>query len=140
MTDKNNRPNVGIGVIILKEGKVLLGKRKNAHGENTWCYPGGHLEYGESWEECCRREVLEEAGIEIKNIRFGIATNDIFENEQKHYITICMVSDYVSGEVKIMEPEKCEEWGWFDWNALPQPLFLPIINQLKEGFNPLNLS
>ena len=127
-----NRPKVGIGVIVIKDGKILLGKRKNAHGEGAWCYPGGHLEYGESWEECSRREVMEETGIEIKNLRFGTV-----KNEQKHYITICMLAEYSSGEVKIMEPDKCDEWGWFDWDKLPQPLFLTTINQLKAGFNPL---
>lgn len=131
-----NRPKVGIGVIIIKDKKILLGKRKNAHGEGSWCYPGGHLEFGESWEECSRREVWEEVGIQIKNIRFGTITNDIFENEHKHYITISMISDYESGEVKLMEPDKCDKWEWFEWDNLPSPLFLPTINQLKEGFNP----
>ncbi|MBU3965464.1 NUDIX domain-containing protein [Patescibacteria group bacterium] len=136
----NERPKVGVGVIVIRNGKILLGKRKNAHGEGAWCYPGGHLEYGESWEECSRREVMEEAGIEIGNIRFGIATNDIFEDEQKHYITICMIVDFTSGVIKVMEPDKCEKWGWFEWDKLPQPLFLTIINQIKVGFNPLNPS
>lgn len=131
-----NRPKVGIGVIIIKDNKILLGKRKNAHGEGSWCYPGGHLEFGESWEECSRREVWEEVGIQIKNIRFGTITNDIFENENKHYITISMISNYESGEVKVMEPDKCDKWEWFEWDKLPSPLFLPTINQLKEGFNP----
>jgi 8-oxo-dGTP diphosphatase len=131
-----NRPKVGIGVIIIKDSKILLGKRKNAHGEGSWCYPGGHLEYGESWEECSRREVWEEVGIQIKNLRFGTITNDIFESEHKHYITISMISDYESGEVKLMEPDKCDKWEWFEWDNLPSPLFLPTINQLKEGFNP----
>jgi 8-oxo-dGTP diphosphatase len=131
-----NRPTVGIGVIIIKDNKILLGKRKNAHGEGSWCYPGGHLEFGESWEECSRREVREEVGIEIKNLRFGTITNDIFKNEQKHYITISMISDFESGEVQLMEPDKCEQWEWFEWDNLPSPLFLPTINQLKAGFNP----
>lgn len=134
-----NRPKVGLGVIIIKDGKILLGKRKNAHGEGGWHCPGGHLEFNESWEECSRRETLEEAGIEIKNIRFGSATNDIFEKENKHYITIWMIADYDSGEVKIMEPEKCERWDWFSWDNLPQPLFLPEMNLLKAGFNPFKI-
>jgi 8-oxo-dGTP diphosphatase len=132
------RPKVGLGVVVIKDGKILLGKRMNSHGEGTWCYPGGHLEYGESWEECARRETREETGIEIKNVRFGTATNDIFTTEDKHYITICMIADYDSGEEKIMEPEKCEEWEWFAWDNLPEPLFLPIVNQLKAGFDPFN--
>jgi len=133
------RPKVGVGVIIIKDDKILLGKRKNAHGEGGWCYPGGHLEYGESWEACSRRETMEETGIAIKNIRFGGVTNDIFENEQKHYITICMVADFASGEVKLMESDKCEKWEWFEWDKLPRPLFLPTQNLLKQNFNPFNL-
>ena len=53
-------PKVGVGVAVVKDGKVLLGKRKNAHGEGTWSFPGGHLEYKESWEDCAIRETLEE--------------------------------------------------------------------------------
>lgn len=132
----NERPKVGVGVVVIKDGLVLLGKRKNAHGEGSWCFPGGHLEYGETWEECARREALEEAGVTLKNVRFGTVTNDIFEKEGKHYITIEMVSDYADGEVRLMEPDKFEEWGWFEWNDLPKPLFTSIENQIKTGFNP----
>lgn len=132
----NQRPKVGVGVIVKKDGKILLGKRKNAHGEGSWWFPGGHLEFNESWEECARREVDEETGIEIKNVRFGTATNDIFEKESKHYITIFMVTDFASGEVEVMEPEKCERWEWFDWDNLPQSLFVPIQNLHKIKFNP----
>ena len=133
----SERPKVGIGVIVIKDGKILLGKRKNSHGDGAWSFPGGHLEFGESWEECAKRETMEETGINIKNIRFGTVTNDIFQTEEKHYITIFMLSDYDFGEVQIMEPEKCEKWDWFSWNQLPQPLFVPIQNLLKTGFEPV---
>jgi 8-oxo-dGTP diphosphatase len=131
------RPKVGVGVIVLKDGKVLLGKRKNAHGEGSWSFPGGHLEFKESFEACASREVMEETGIKIKNIRLGTVTNDIFEKEGKHYITIFMVCDYDSGTVKNMEPEKCERWEWFSWDKMPKPLFVPIENLLKQKFKPL---
>ena len=133
---KEKRPKVGIGVIILKDKRVLMGKRKNSHGQDTWSFPGGHLELNETWEDCARRETMEETGIKIKNIRFSAATNDIFTLEEKHYITILMLSDYDSGEVAIMEPEKCSGWEWFDWDNLPSPLFLPVENLLKNNYNP----
>ncbi len=132
----NDRPKVGMGVIVRKEDKVLLYKRRNTHGEGTWGFPGGHLEYGETFEQCARREVFEEAGIQIKNIRYGALTNDVFEKERKHYITIYMTSEYDSGEVQLKEPEKSEGWEWFEWNNLPQPLFLPIQSLLKQNFSP----
>ena len=130
------RPWVGVGVIVIKGNKVLLGKRKNAHGEGSWCFPGGHLEFNESVEECAVREVREETGIEIKNLRLGPFTNDVFKKERKHYVTLFVIAEYASGKAKVMEPEKCEKWAWFEWNRLPEPLFLPIQNLLKQGFNP----
>lgn len=134
MTD---RPKIGIGVIIIKDNKVLFGKRKNSHGDGTWSLPGGHLEFGESWEDCALREVEEEVGITINNLHFVTATNDIFQAEEKHYVTLFIKADYVSGEVTLKEPEKCEQWDWFSWDNLPQPLFLPIENLLRQKFNPL---
>jgi len=131
-----NRPKIGVGVIVIKDNKVLLGKRKNAHGEGSWCFPGGHLEFNEEIEDCAIREVKEETSIEIKNIRRGTFTNDIFKKEGKHYVTLFVIADYSSGKVKVMEPEKCEKWEWFKWDKLPKPLFIPIQNLLKQKFNP----
>ena len=135
---EENRPKVGLGVIVIKEGKVLLQKRKSAHGSGTWSFSGGHLEFGESFEDCAKRETREEAGIEIKNIKFLTTTNDFHKKENKHYVTIFMTAEYDSGEVRIMEPDKCETWQLFSWDNLPKPLFLPIENLLKQGFNPFN--
>jgi 8-oxo-dGTP diphosphatase len=130
------RPVVGIGVCVMKEGKVLLGKRINSHGVDCWSFPGGHLEINETWEECAKREVLEETDLKIRDTKFAGVTNDIFSTEKKHYITLFIRADYESGELKIMEPEKCTEWKWFNWKNLPQPLFLPIYNLINQGFNP----
>ncbi len=68
METSGPKPKVGIGVMILKDGKVLLGKRKGSHGAGQYAFPGGHLEYMESFEDCARRETREECGIEIQNI------------------------------------------------------------------------
>jgi 8-oxo-dGTP diphosphatase len=133
---EKERPKVGVGIIIIKENKVLLGRRKNAHGDGSWSFPGGHLEFNETPEHCAAREVMEETGIKIKNIRFGTITNDIFKKEKKHYITIHMLSDYASGKVKIKEPDKFEKIEWFEWNKLPKPLFVPLQNLLKQKYNP----
>ena len=138
MSSEINRPKVGVGVLIFKDKKLLLGKRKNSHGDDSWCPPGGHLEFNEELEDCANRETLEETGIKIKNIELITATNDIFIKENKHYITLHLIADYDSGEVKLMEPEKCEKWEWFSWNKLPSNLFLPTLNLIKNGFNPLN--
>jgi len=63
-------PKVGVGVMILKDGKVLLGKRKNAHGEGQYANTGGHVEPMESLVDTAKRETMEEAGIVITNVHF----------------------------------------------------------------------
>lgn len=132
----DNRPKVGIGVLIFKDGKVLFGQRLNAHGEGSWCPPGGHLEFGESFEDCAKREVDEESGLKVKNLQVITSTNDIHIQENKHYVTILMRAEWDSGEPKIREPDKIVKWGWFKWENLPSPLFLPIQNLINTGFQP----
>jgi ADP-ribose pyrophosphatase YjhB (NUDIX family) len=56
----------------------------------TWALPGGHLESGESFETCAEREVLEETGLKISDVRFLTAVNSIMGDENKHYVTIFM--------------------------------------------------
>lgn len=129
------RPGLGVLVILKYNDKVLLGKRKGSHGHGEWSFPGGHLELNETIEECGKREVLEETGIVIKynSIIQDEYTNDIFINEKKHYITL--YQKYIIDELlipKLIEPEKCFEWGWFDINNLPDPLFLCVKNYLVK--------
>jgi 8-oxo-dGTP diphosphatase len=119
---------------VVRNGQFLMGRRRNAHGDGSWSVPGGHLEFGESWEQTAKREVLEETGLEIANVRFGAVTNDHFADENKHYVTIWMMSDHLRGEPAIAEPDKYIEIGWYDFNALPSPLFLPWSQLLKSSF------
>jgi len=80
LTMPGQRPSVGVGVIICRNDTVLIGKRLSDHGKGVRSFPGGHLEYGESLEECARRETAEEAGVEISKVHFADVTNDIFED------------------------------------------------------------
>jgi len=85
--NEDNRPKVGVGILVLKDKKVLLGKRKGSHGEGEYAFPGGHLEYMESFEDCAKREVTEECGIEISNIQFQFLAN-VTKYAPKHYAHI----------------------------------------------------
>ncbi len=137
MEIKSERPKVGLWVCIVKDNKVLFGKRKNAHGEGTRCRPWWHLEFWETREECAKRETLEEAGIELEDISLMHVTNDVFKQESKHYVTLLMKASYKSWIVQVMEPEKCESWERFDRNNLPKNIFLPIQNMINQWINPL---
>ncbi|HUV16472.1 MAG TPA: NUDIX domain-containing protein [Pelolinea sp.] len=126
-----NYPRVGVATIILRNNQLLLIKRKKSHGAGSWAVPGGHLEYGESLEECAMREMREEVGLEIGNVRFKAITNDLFSENYLHYITIWMKGDCLSSEPIAASVDEVAEWGWFDLDALPSPLFIPLENLIK---------
>jgi len=148
---------VGVGVFVLASSqephdnpRFLVGKRLNAHGTGTWALPGGHLEFGESPEQCAARELDEETGLNVKNIRYLTATNDIMKADNKHYITlftVCVREDD-SQEAEVREPDKCEAWEWWSWEellthakmaeeakedeVLEKKLFVPFLNLVKQ--------
>jgi 8-oxo-dGTP diphosphatase len=135
MTEKY--PRVGVGVLIFNnEGQLLLGKRQGAHGEGMWSAPGGHLEFGETFESCALREVFEETGVKISDpIYLGI-TNDVFREEGKHYVSIFMKAFFPEEQQVInKEPHKCSAWQWFSIKNLPENLFLPLKKIKKWAEN-----
>lgn len=134
-----DRPKVGVGVFVVRDGKVLVGQRQGSHGAGTWSLPGGHLEMNESIEVCAAREIVEETGMSITNIRHLDFSNDIMLEEQKHYVTLFVVADWVSGEAEMKEPEKCSEWRWVEWPHIPEPKFLPLQNFIAQGGTPFKL-
>lgn len=129
------RPLVGIAVLVMKEGKLLLGRRKGSHGENEFASPGGHLEHMESFAACAVREVREETGMEIGAIRFLRVLNTK-QYAPKHYVDIALFAEWKSGEPEVREPDKIEGWAWYDLDALPAPLFGTVptaIEALRTG-------
>ncbi len=101
---------------------MLLGKRRGSHGAGEYAFPGGHLEYTESFVDCVTREVAEECGISLANVRFQFVAN-VRTYAPKHYVHIGLIADWVAAEPQVLEPDKCESWGWYDMKTLPEPLF-----------------
>ncbi|HEX9385011.1 MAG TPA: hypothetical protein VF918_01730, partial [Anaerolineales bacterium] len=77
-----------------------------------------------------------EVDVDVVDIRFRAVTNDVFEATGRHYITIWMEGKSVSGEPTIAADDEVEEIGWYAWDALPTPLFLPLENLGKENSYP----
>lgn len=129
------RPKVGVGIILIKNGMILLGKRKGAHGTGYWSTPGGHLEFGETVEECAFRELAEETGLKALSIKLGPWVNNVIDDD-KHYITLFAFVEQFEGTLELLEPNKCEGWEWFESNKLPSPLFptiISLINKMKTA-------
>lgn len=143
MTTQNKlKAGVGIGVMLMKDNKILLGKRhtdptkadSELHGEGTWTMPGGKLEFGESFEEGAKREVYEETGIQLNEVKIVCVNND--KNQSAHFITIGLFSNKFEGEPKVMEPDEIVEWQWFRLDDIPSPMFFPstkVIECYQKG-------
>ncbi|KAF9734629.1 hypothetical protein PMIN06_009976 [Paraphaeosphaeria minitans] len=152
---ESQRPKIGVGVVIHDgAGNIVMGERASSHGAGTMQCPGGHLEYGESFAECAKREVLEETGLEVDNVKFLVATNDVF-GEGKHYVTVFVTCRIVGENTapQPMEPEKCARWDWIPWaqmwawakeqaeaeaeagvgeKSAKKQIFLPLVNLYRE--------
>ncbi|MBI5530559.1 MAG: NUDIX domain-containing protein [Candidatus Doudnabacteria bacterium] len=125
------RPKIGIGMYITDgKGNLLMMLRKGPNEAGTWSPPGGHLEMGESFLECCKKEVKEEVGLDLEDIEMLGTVNNIF-SEQKHYVNVDFLIKGVSGKPIIGESDKCAEIGWYSIDNLPQPLMLSSVNLFK---------
>ena len=124
-------PIVWVWVIVEQKinwkKKVLIWKRLWIVWNWTYWFPGWKVEKWETIFATAKREVKEEANIEIKKLKLLGFTQDFFENWE-HYITFFVWAKIKSWEVKNLEPQKCENWLWEKYDNLPEPLFLPIQN------------
>lgn len=121
MTKDDNKISTVVGVMIVKDGKILMGKRKGSIAEGDYALPGGHLELGEEFEDCIIRETKEETGLEIDNIEFLCMMN-VKHYMPAHFIFTCFKADWKSGNPDVLEPDKCDGWDWYDPQNLPTPL------------------
>ncbi len=134
MAPKEARPLVGVGVVFVRDGRVFLAQRQGTHGKNTWASAGGHLEWGESLEECARREAREELGLAVGDLRFLCLSNIIAYG--RHYVDVEFLGDIGDQEPHLAEPDAFSRCGWFPFDALPQPLFIAVsyaLDSLRHG-------
>jgi 8-oxo-dGTP diphosphatase len=128
------RPKVGVGVMMFRDGKVLIGKRRGSHGSATYGWCGGHVEFGETLEEAARREVEEETGMVARELRFLCVSNIV--NYDKHYVDVEFICTDFSGEPEVREADRVDSWTWYSIDELPKPLFAAVelaINSYTNG-------
>ena len=112
---------IGVNVFVFKDGKLLLGKRIGKVGYDTWCLPGGHLEFGEHFSKAAARELKEETGLMATELEFIQLLNQ--PKLSQHYVHINFLAKRWTGEPKVTEPDKFAEWSWFNLDHLPEEIF-----------------
>lgn len=132
--------DVGVGTALIlmnrNTGEVLLGKRKGAHAAGFWALPGGWLDRGDcNMSNAVLRELEEETGLVAD---FNDYTPEFFRattEDHEKFRTVTIIHSLLVGESLppvLMEPDKCEQWGWFQhWN-LPQPVFPNLAQAIKD--------
>ncbi|MFA5994481.1 MAG: NUDIX domain-containing protein [Parcubacteria group bacterium] len=116
---------VGGGALIFNVKKeILLMKRfgKVRNNAGWWSKPGGGVEYGETALKMVKREIKEEANIDIDVWGQLPHTDHIIKREGQHWVAINFIANYKKGELKNNEPHKCEELGWFALDKLPKKI------------------
>ena len=131
--DPANVVRVCCDMIVEKNGKVLMGKRGNVFGKDSWAFPGGHLEVGETTKQCVIRELDEEVGIYPTKMELLGIINDIpdLSGTARHYVRFVYKTEIYKGEISNKEPDKCMGWKWFDKTDLPKPIFVGHVKILK---------
>lgn len=109
-----DHPRVGVGAVVLREGRVLLVRRGAAPARGLWAIPGGGLRLGETLQQGAEREIREETGIVIR-AGAPLFVCDSFERDEKgrfrfHYVIVDMAADYVSGEAKAADDALEARW------------------------------
>jgi mutator protein MutT len=125
---------VGVGAVLVDDqGRLFLARRgskaKNERG--LWEFPGGSVEFGERLADALRREMREEYGIEIEVGELLDVVDHILPDEGQHWVSPSYLCRILSGEPRILEPEKCSQIGWFKVDEVPEDL--TVISRVNLG-------
>ena len=136
INSSEQRVNCAVAVIVTHARKVLFGRRLTTSGGSEWQLPGGWIEIGESPQQAARREVIEETGLLLRDLRFVATTNNVF-SVQKHSITLYFAAECVNEDSLIVaQPDKCSDWEWKYWAEVTDNLFLPLRLLKQSGYRP----
>ena len=112
------QPVVGVGAVVICDGKILLEKLKNEPGRGKWSIPGGLVELGEGVEQTVVREVMEEAGLAVEKPSLidivDNVTRDRSGEIRYHFVIIDFFVKLKGGTLKAQSDAEELKWVSFD--------------------------
>lgn len=125
-------PPLGVGVLVARGGRYLLGLRRGTRGAGTWLTPGGEVRRSEGVLDCAVRELKEETGLEGERPRVVAESVSRLDDGRDWRSVFVAVDVRPDREAVVREPEKCATWGWFSPLEVPEPLFPPVVSILRS--------
>ncbi len=120
-------------LFLVKDGKILLQRRfQTGFEDGNYGVPAGHMDGGETPREACVRECSEEIGINIKSEDLTVV-HTMYRHTNDERIDFFMTASHYKGEVRNMEPHKCDELQWFPLDALPENT-IEYVRQAIEAY------
>lgn len=117
-----NQPRVGCGVVVLRDGQLLLLKRVKDPEAGCWGLPGGKVDWMEAAATSAARELMEETGVEAGPMTLLCAADYIDPEVGEHWLCPIYLAPQATGEATRCEPTKHSDLGWFDPADPPSPL------------------
>lgn len=109
-----DRPFIGVGVVIVKDGRVVLVRRGHAPAQGEWSIPGGAMELGETVREAAVREAREETALEIEPGEllgvFDRVLRDESSRTRYHFVLIDFLAKPIGGELRAGEDAAEARW------------------------------
>ena len=134
-TYKYPRPAVTADMIVLTdepEPKILLIQRGGEPFKGCWAFPGGFMDIDETTEECARRELKEETGLEVGEVKQVGAYSTVDRDPRGRTITVAYVT-YISQALPVAGLDDAAQAKWWPVNALP-PLAFDHAQILRDAF------
>jgi mutator protein MutT len=139
-----SQPIVGVGAVIICNGKILLEKRKNEPGKGKWSLPGGKVELGESVKQTVIREVKEETGLKVEKPEHIDVVDNIIRDEsgrvKYHFVIIDYFMKLKGGTLKAASD--AEELKWVPLSDVEKydltKTFREFFQRNRESLEKLN--
>jgi 8-oxo-dGTP pyrophosphatase MutT (NUDIX family) len=137
MADERHKVFVACYLFLKKGSEVLLLRRYNTgYQDGNYTMVSGHIEEGESAIAAMKREAMEEAGIDINPHNLRVVHVEERKGADREYVDFYLTASEWRGEPKNMEPNKCDDLGWFEIDKLPKNIigYIPIvIKKIENG-------
>lgn len=125
---------IATNVIIERDGKILLSRRKNkSWGNGLLCVPGGHVEQGEMPIQAAIREAKEELGLDVKPVDLSFLCVEVKHVSNRRYMSVEFILK-TDQEPQNAEPNECSELIWVDPKDLPDDVILNFRNIIQKAY------